>query len=55
MLFGEAYASINEIAVGALGGVIGTVVLTNGVPEAVIASILTIAIGKPIQNYLRKR
>ncbi len=55
LLFGEAYASINEIAVGALGGVIGTVVLTNGVPEAVIASILTIAIGKPIQNYLRKR
>lgn len=54
LLFGEAYASINEIAMSALGGVIGSVVLTNGVPEAVIAAVLTIAIGKPVEKYLQK-
>ena len=54
LLFGEGYAAAKGLAVNALGGVIGSVVLINGVPEAIVAAILTAAIGKALQKILQK-
>ena len=54
LLFGEGYAAAKGMAVNALGRVIGSVVLINGVPEAIVAAILTAAIGKALQKFLQK-
>jgi len=54
LLFGEGYAAAKGMAVNALGGVIGSVVLINGVPEAIVAAILTAAIGKALEKLLQK-
>ncbi len=54
LLFGEGYAAAKGLAVDALGSVIGSVVLINGVPEAIVAAILTAAIGKALQKFLQK-
>ncbi len=54
LLFGEGYAAAKGLAVNALGNVIGSVVLINGVPEAIVAAVLTAAIGKALQKFLQK-
>lgn len=45
-LFGESYAAAKEITYNALIGVIMGVVTMNGIPEAIVAAVLTAAIGK---------
>ena len=47
-LFGSSYANAKGIATDALYGVILGVIGTQGVPEAIVAAVLTAAIGKAL-------
>lgn len=53
-LFKEAYATASGIPVNAVTGVVLGVVFTNGVPEAIVAALITVAVCKPLL-YLRTR
>ena len=46
VFFREAYAAANEVAVSAVYTFILTVIGINGVPEAIVAGILTLLIGR---------
>ena len=52
--FGQSYASALGIAYEALLGAIGLTILTNGIPEAVVAAITAYAIAYPIRKYVMK-
>ena len=54
-LFKDAYATMKEVPVDAVAGVILGVVLTNGVAEAIIAGVLVSVIGKVLLNLKRKQ
>ena len=54
-LFKDAYATMKEVPVDAVAGVIMGVVLTNGVAEAIIAGVLVSVIGKVLLNLKRKQ
>lgn len=54
LLFGEGYAAAKGLAADALGSVIGSVVLINGIPEAIVAAILTAVIGKTLEKFVLK-
>ena len=53
-LYGESYAAAKEMGFSALFGVIMGVVGMNGVPEAIVAAILTAAITIPIMKYIKR-
>ena len=53
-LFKEAYATAKSIPVSAVTGVVLGIVGTNGVPEALVAAVITVAVCKPLLK-LRKR
>ena len=53
LLFGEVYAQAQGIALDALFVFIMGIVAVNGVPEAIVAGILTTAIALPIRRYLK--
>ena len=56
VFFREAYAAANDVAVSAVYGFILTVIGINGVPEAIIAGILTLCIGKVLlKKNIRER
>ena len=48
LFFGESYAAAKGIAFSALFGVIMGVIGVNGVLEAVVAAVLTLALGRPL-------
>lgn len=52
-LFGSSYANAKGIATDALYGVILGVIGTQGVPEAIVAAVLTVAIGKALLHIRR--
>ena len=52
-LFGSSYANAKGIATDALYGVILSVIGTQGVPEAIVAAVLTAAIGKALLHIRR--
>lgn len=52
-LFGSSYANAKGIATDALYGVILGVIGTQGVPEAIVAAVLTAAIGKALLHIRR--
>lgn len=54
LFFGREYASVNGVEFSLLLGIIGTVVLTNGIPEAVISWIAAYAVCKPLKKVLKK-
>lgn len=51
LFFGQSYAMAKGLAFEALFGVIMGVVGINGVPEAIVAAILTVIIVKPLKKY----
>ncbi|MDF2820797.1 MAG: rane protein [Clostridiales bacterium] len=51
--FGQEYASVFGMAYNLLLGAIGTVIVTNGIPEAVIGAIAAVAICKPLRVYMK--
>ena len=54
LLFGESYAKAKDMGFEALFSVIMGVVGINGVPEAIVAAVLTSAIVIPLHKYLKK-
>ena len=56
VFFREAYAAANEVAVSAVYTFILTVIGVNGVPEAIVAGILTLLIGRVLlKKNVRER
>lgn len=55
LFFGNSYATAKGIAVDALYGLILTVIGTQGVPEAIVAAILTAAIGGAILRFQNRK
>lgn len=51
IFFGNAYAGANNITEEALIAFIGGIIGINGIPEAIVASIITIGIGKVLIRY----
>ncbi len=54
LFFGETYAAAIGQAYDALLGLIFTVLLTNGIPEAILAAILAVAVGKALEKLARR-
>ena len=52
VFFGDAYSAANEILPEALFSVILSVIGINGLPEAVVAAVLTVAITGALMKYL---
>ncbi len=55
LLFQEAYAAAKSIPVNAVAGVVLGIVGTNGVPEALVAAVITVAVCKPLLQLRRKK
>ena len=55
LFFGKEYAAAKNLPVESLFGVIMGIVGLNGVPEAIVAAILTCAIAKALLVYKRKK
>ena len=53
VIFRDAYAAMNSIPVDAVLGVILGVVATNGIPEAIVAAVITPAICLPLHKALK--
>lgn len=54
ILFAEEYAAAQNVAVDVLFTFIMGIVASNGVPEAIVAAIITSAIAIPVLKYLKK-
>ncbi len=50
LFFRDAYAAANGVAVGAVYGFILSIIGINGVPEAIVAGIITVLIGRVLLN-----
>ncbi len=53
-LWGKEYAGAANMEYSLLLGVIGTVILTNGIPEAIIAGVISPLTVRPLDKYLNK-
>lgn len=53
LFFGQQYADVNKILMASLYGAILSVIAINGIPEAIIAGILTTAICKALIKYTK--
>jgi len=51
LFFGQSYAQAKDVPLSTLYGVIISVIAINGIPEAIVAGILTIAICKVLIKY----
>ncbi|MEG2038228.1 MAG: ECF transporter S component [Oscillospiraceae bacterium] len=54
LFFGEKYAEACGIGFELLLGLIGTTILTSGIPEAILGGLVAIGVGKPLIKYLTK-
>jgi len=54
VFFGHSYATVLGKSFNVLLGLIGTIVLTNGVPEAVIGALAAYAVCRPLQKYMKR-
>lgn len=54
LFFGQSYAAAKNIPVSTLYSLILSVIAINGIPEAILAGILTAAIGKALLKYTNK-
>lgn len=56
VFFREGYAAVNDVAVSGVYTVILAAIVTNGVPEAIVAGVLTLCIGKALlKKNIRER
>lgn len=53
--FGSAYAEANKKSIEVLYGFIMSVIGINGVPEAIVAAILTAAVGGALLRFMRRQ
>ncbi|NLN06971.1 MAG: ECF transporter S component [Firmicutes bacterium] len=54
VFFGPSYASAIGAEYSVLLNLIGMVVLTNGVPEAIIGGFVALAVGMPLRQYVQR-
>jgi uncharacterized membrane protein len=54
-LFKGAYATAKSIPVNAVAGIVLGIVGTNGVPEALVAAVITVAVCKPLLHLRMKK
>ncbi len=54
LFFGRTYAQVIGQEYDVLLGLIGSVVLTNGIPEAILAAVLVVAVGKALERFSRR-
>ena len=52
-LFGKQYASALGIGYGLLLGLIGTTVLTSGIPEAILGGVAGLFVSRPLNKYFK--
>ena len=55
LLFGQAYADAKGIPYGGLLAVIGSVISVNGVVEAILAGLVTVAITLALQKVVSEK
>lgn len=55
LFFGDKYAEAIGKSVSILFGVIMTIIGTNGVPEAIVAAIITVAVVKPLMALINRK
>lgn len=55
LFFGAQYAKVLEVPVSGVLAAVLSIVVVNGIPEAVCAGVLTVGIGKALLVYKRKR
>lgn len=56
IFFGEQYAAANNISINKLFGfILTTVIGVNGIPEAIVGSVITVCVGKVLLVFSRKR
>ncbi len=53
LLFAQQYADAREVGVSAVWGLIMGTVTASGIPEAVAAAVLVLALGKALINVLK--
>lgn len=54
LFFGQSYAEVKQVTYSALYGVILGVIGINGIPEAIVAGILTVAVTKVLLRVAKK-
>ena len=54
VLFAQQYAEAKEVAISAVFGLVMGTVMASGIPEAIAAAILVLAIGKVLVVVFRK-
>lgn len=54
LLFAKQYAEAKDVAVGAVWGLVMGTVTASGIPEAIAAAILVLAIGKVLLGVFKK-
>lgn len=54
LFFGSSYAAVKNVSLAGLYGLILSVIAINGIPEAIVAGILTAAICKALMKYMKK-
>lgn len=54
LLFAQQYAQAKEVAVTAVWGLIMGTITASGIPEAIAASILVLALGKVLLKFLKR-
>lgn len=55
LLFTQQYAQAKEVALEAVSGLILTTVVVNGIPEAIVATVLVAVIGKNLLRFAKPR
>ena len=55
LFFNQSYAQANGVSVNTLYGFILTVIGINGVPEAIVAALLTVGLGKVLLTLQQKK
>lgn len=54
LFFGRNYAAANDLAYNLLLGAIGLLILTNGIPEAIVGGFVNYAVGSPLKTIVSK-
>lgn len=52
VFFGHSYATVLGKSFDVILGVIGSIILTNGIPEAIIGGVAAFAVCRPLQKYV---
>ena len=54
LLFAQQYAEAKEVAITAVWGLIMGTVTASGIPEAIAAAILVLALGKVLLKFMKR-